>query len=249
MDQLHGAPKRTDKYFIMKTHGGWSPCIEGNNAHGLRPFPGSVLPNCVAAATGAFNKIIGAKACKYLGNTNAENFLALAKKQGLQTGSKPRPGCVMVWEGIGSKAGHVAFVNDLQGETAKTWESGWNYKTKLINERSLTKGAGNWGMSSAYKYIGSIYNPAVNPYKTPRNVGTIKKGSSTASIKWLQWNLVQAGCYTINNASQIDGSFGKKTEAALKKYQKKAGDLTVDGHAGPKTQAKMREQFTLGGWY
>ena len=34
-------------YYIKTTYGGWSPCILGNNAYGLRPFAGSVLPNCV----------------------------------------------------------------------------------------------------------------------------------------------------------------------------------------------------------
>lgn len=34
-------------YYIQTAYGGYSPCIEGNNAHNLRPFAGSVLPNCV----------------------------------------------------------------------------------------------------------------------------------------------------------------------------------------------------------
>lgn len=40
------APDIYSNYYIMTSYGGWSPCIEGNNAHGLRPFAGSVLPNC-----------------------------------------------------------------------------------------------------------------------------------------------------------------------------------------------------------
>lgn len=40
------APDINSNYYIRYTYGGWSPCIEGNNAHGLRPFAGSVLPNC-----------------------------------------------------------------------------------------------------------------------------------------------------------------------------------------------------------
>lgn len=39
-------PDIYSNYYIMQSYGGWSPCIQGNNAHGLRPFAGSVLPNC-----------------------------------------------------------------------------------------------------------------------------------------------------------------------------------------------------------
>lgn len=52
-------------------------------------------------------------------------------------------------------------------------------------------------------------------------------------VKWLQEMLVIFG-YKI----AVDGSFGPKTEEAVKQFQKKYG-LTVDGYAGVKTHLKM----------
>ena len=57
-----------DKYYIRKVNGGYSPCIAGNNARGLRPFDGSVLPNCVGLIVGAYNQFAGADGCPFLGN-------------------------------------------------------------------------------------------------------------------------------------------------------------------------------------
>lgn len=34
-------------YYKTIAEGGWSPCIEGNNTYGLRPYTGCTLPNCV----------------------------------------------------------------------------------------------------------------------------------------------------------------------------------------------------------
>ena len=44
---LNTAADIYSQYYITTAYGGWSPCIEGNNNYGLRPFAGSVLPNCV----------------------------------------------------------------------------------------------------------------------------------------------------------------------------------------------------------
>ena len=246
MRQIKGVPSEDNKYFIVKAYGGWSPCIQGNTAYGLRPFVGSVLPNCVGGATGAYNMTRGKGNCDCLGNTNAKNFIALAKKQGLETGVEPKPGGVMVWDSTG--AGHVAFVNDVPSTTkVLTWESGWSYRNVIAEECTRYKGNGNWGQGSSYTYIGCIYNPAVNPYKTPRNI-VIKKGSSGEAVKWLQWALVEDKCYVLNTKSQIDGHCGNNTVAALKKFQRKHG-LAADGYCGPATQAKIIELYTLGGWY
>ena len=153
----------------------------------------------------------------------------------------------MVWSSAG--AGHVAFCNDCPSDIkALTWESGWSYRTVPVENVTRYKGNGNWGQSSAYEYIGSIYNPAVNPYHTPRNVKVIKRGMSGDAVRWLQWALLREKCYTLNTKSQVDGHFGSGTLAALKRFQRKNG-LAVDGYCGPATQAKIVENFILGGWY
>ena len=54
-------------------------------------------------------------------------------------------------------------------------------------------------------------------------------------VKWVQAVLYQLG-YSID----IDGSYGKNSVAIIKQFQSKYG-LTVDGHCGPATRAKLLE--------
>ena len=247
MKPIKGDPAPDNKYFIVKSYGGYSTCIQGNDAYGLRPFVGSTLPNCVGAASGAFNWAANCPAFSWLGNTNAKNFVALAKKQGLEVGNVPRPGAVMCW-GSTTGAGHVAFVNDAPDNlTSETWESGWSYRTQLTENLTRHRGSGNWGQGSSYPFYGFIYNPNIDPYHTP-HVTVIQKGNKGDAVRWLQWVLVKDKCYLLNTKSQIDGSFGNNTLTALKKWQKAHG-LAADGYCGPATQQLIRELYTLEGVY
>lgn len=240
-------PPKSNKYYLQKNCGGYSPCIEGNNQYKLRPYPGSVLPNCVGLATGAFNSVIGG-GCKYLGNTDAERFYALAKSQGLEVGYKPRPGAVAVWrKGSATShadgAGHVAFVLWTNwSDKIKVWQSGWSYKKSVTIVSTYSKGHGNWGMSSDYDFVGFIYNPKIAPYKTPAT--TVQKGTKGTSAKFVQWCLWKNGCYTSGKKSEVDGSFGARSVTALKAFQRKYG-LAVDGIAGKNTLAKMASLYTI----
>lgn len=69
----------------------------------------------------------------------------------------------------------------------------------------------------------------------PEPTGTLKLGSSGGSVKWLQLMLGYAG-YKIT----ADSSYGPATKLAVKDFQRKTG-LTVDGIAGAKTIAKLKE--------
>ncbi len=64
---------------------------------------------------------------------------------------------------------------------------------------------------------------------------TLKQGSSGGSVKWLQLMLGYAG-YKLT----ADGKYGPGTKLAVKDFQRKCG-LTVDGIAGTKTIAKLKE--------
>ena len=65
----------------------------------------------------------------------------------------------------------------------------------------------------------------------------MRKGDKGPYVEELQGDLVQLG-YDIGtygpNKDGIDGSFGAKTEAAVKAFQKTRG-LTADGNVGEKT--------------
>lgn len=65
--------------------------------------------------------------------------------------------------------------------------------------------------------------------------GTLRKGSKGTQVKRLQNFLNWYGNYGL----AVDGSFGTKTQTAVKAFQKATG-LTVDGVFGPKSLAKAK---------
>ena len=152
-------PEKGNKFYNTKSQGGYSYCIVGKpTCDGL-----NVLANCVGYACGRFNEIIGKMDYPYL-NCNAEDFIVRGKALGLKVSDKPTLGGIMVWEGKGSLAGHVAVVEKIIDEnTIYTSESGyesayfWNSTRKNNNK--------NWGAGVSYKYIGCLINPSVNELK------------------------------------------------------------------------------------
>ena len=70
-----------------------------------------------------------------------------------------------------------------------------------------------------------------NPYIMP-NIN-IRKGMISTGVKWVQWMLKERG-FDI----EVDGIFGKKTEAAVKDFQLKFG-LKEDGIVGKKTREAL----------
>ncbi len=232
------APASTNKYYLKKPYG-YNPCILGNKEH--RQYPHSVLVNCTGYVTGRLGETSGEKKCEYLGNTNAENYIALAKKQGLEVGTEPKEGAVLVWKGVGEKAGHAAFVEKVVSSTEIiTSESGWSYKNSYVLKKTRKKGNGNWGLSASYADPQFIYNPNIDPYPATTKP-VLKLGAKGEDVKWLQWAICRAG-YKI----AIDGSFGYKTEKALKKAQK-SWKLTADGMCGTKTQTKIKSLYSIEG--
>ena len=88
----------------------------------------------------------------------------------------------------------------------------------------------NWGFWSYAKFID--YSVSLNDKpKITRNLRTNCKG---IDVKLLQSQLIKKGyaCGT------VDGEFGKKTNAAVKKFQL-ANGLTADGIAGKNTVTKL----------
>ena len=75
-------------------------------------------------------------------------------------------------------------------------------------------------------------------YKPPIDV--VRPGMKGDQVVWVQIGLNG----TMKTDLLYDGSYGPKTTAAVKEFQKKYG-LAVDGIFGPKSLAKMLE---LMGW-
>lgn len=157
------APSRDDPWWINTSKGGKNPCII---VTGCALADGkSCLPNCVGYAWGRFSEIMG-KASK-LSTSNAEDWWGHTS-DGYERGQTPKLGAVICWSKgkVGYQyddgAGHVAIVEKINADgSIVTSESGWQSST-LWWTKTRYNSDGNWGASSAYKFQGFIYNPAVN---------------------------------------------------------------------------------------
>lgn len=77
------------------------------------------------------------------------------------------------------------------------------------------------------------------PEDIPATHKTVRRGAQGEDVRQLQISLVSWGY----DPGEPDGIFGKKTEAAVKAFQKAQG-LTADGVCGPKTWAALTEDVT-----
>lgn len=158
-------PDPTNKFYILKSKGGYSECCKGNSN-----TTNSVLPNCVGYACGRFNEIISEISKKsgmrypYL-NCNAENFIERAKTYKLEISNKPEIGGILVFQkgktlNSSDGAGHVMIVEDLNSDTILISESNWSIKSPITRSRIITS-QNNYGLGSHYKFRGCIVNPEV----------------------------------------------------------------------------------------
>lgn len=167
-------PTSGNKFFITKSKGGYSTCIQGSPTDSQC----NVLSNCVGYACGRFNEIIGAMKYPSL-NCNAENFIERAKNTyGLEISSVPTLGGIMVWQ-KGTLSGndgavHVAVVEKIiDSNTIYTSESGYGGSAFWNSTRRNTNG--RWGLGSAYTFRGCIVNPAIGKVVAPTPTPSAKK--------------------------------------------------------------------------
>lgn len=167
-------PTSGNKFFITKSKGGYSTCIQGSPTDSQC----NVLSNCVGYACGRFNEIIGAMKYPSL-NCNAENFIERAKNTyGLEISSVPTLGGIMVWQkgtlSGNDGAGHVAVVEKIiDNNTIYTSESGYGGSAFWNSTRRNTNG--RWGLGSAYTFRGCIVNPAIGKVVAPTPTPSAKK--------------------------------------------------------------------------
>ena len=167
-------PTSGNKFFITKSKGGYSTCIQGSPTDSQC----NVLSNCVGYACGRFNEIIGAMKYPSL-NCNAENFIERAKNTyGLEISSVPTLGGIMVWQkgtlSGNDGAGHVAVVEKIiDSNTIYTSESGYGGSAFWNSTRRNTNG--RWGLGSAYTFRGCIVNPAIGKVVAPTPTPSAKE--------------------------------------------------------------------------
>lgn len=160
-------PGAGNKFYITKSKGGYSSCIQGSPTDSQC----NVLANCVGYACGRFNEIIGSMKYPSL-NCNAENFIERARNTyGLEISPVPTLGGIMVWQkgatlSGNDGAGHVAVVEKIiDSNTIYTGESG--YGSSAFWNSTRRNSNGRWGLGSGYTFRGCIVNPAVGKITAP----------------------------------------------------------------------------------
>ena len=90
------------------------------------------------------------------------------------------------------------------------------------------------GFINTAQLTSAAYKPST-PYSGKLPSKTVKKGSKGSNVKYLQKFLN----WCLRAGLKVDGICGKKTVAAIKKFQKQY-KLTADGIFGPKSLAKAK---------
>lgn len=147
------------------------------------------------------------------------------------------------------KQGHVGVYcgKDANGKPICIEAKGIDYGTVrgvITNPSRWTCGLTfSWMSYEIANKITDITYKGKNPYATPTT--TQKKGSKGTSVKWVQWELQEAGfagkfTYAGKTYSgvKIDGDFGSITDAAVSAFQASC-KIGVDGKVGPATRSKL----------
>lgn len=229
-------PQSGNPYYNRKTTGGYNPCILGNPQRRVAGL--NVLPNCVGYSVARYNELGDYGSCKYLGSTNAANFIDLARKQGLMVTQRPTLGGVMVWKGGPTGEGHVANVELLLGDRVVTSESEYYGKPFTIYTRSGDNWrTGCYWMGASYNYLGCIKNPAVEDDMT--------KAETIALIKELFPDLFAQEMREYNELLTNKPASSEYAEEALN-WMKDKGYMNGDSKGRMMAQKPLtREQYAI----
>ena len=148
----------------------------------------------------------------YKGSNPYKEPTAILRKGSTGTGVK-----WLQWEL--NEAGYKLTVDGNFGDNTYKWLIAFQKSAKLAAD-------GVCGSATRKALSGSV-----NPYAQPST--TLSVGSTGTGVKWLQWELNEAG-YKLT----VDGNFGSGTKAALIKFQAK-NDLETDAKCGPATRKAL----------
>lgn len=169
--------------------------------HANNPFyqSGYGMPNCTAYAYSRFWEILGSKPSLCL--WDAEEWWSY--DDGYDRGQKPKLGAVIVWEGLGDEAGHVAIVEAINSNgsfviSQSAWE-GTYWWTQTINADCY--------FGSGYRFLGFIYNPAVDD-SDEDEVPTPVSGNRYLSLSEMQANATYIWWYLKNKGWSLNAVCG-----------------------------------------
>lgn len=132
--------------------------------------------------------------------------------------AKAKTGDIVTYDHATTSGGHICIYHDGKIKHA-AYESWYGRTTSPGNRfsKKVNKDFKVWRATGTYE-------------------GSLHKGDTGTEVKRLQKFLNWYGNYKLD----VDGSFGDKTEEAVKKFQKACG-LTADGYFGPASLAKAKE--------
>lgn len=232
-------PGAGNKFYITKSKGGYSSCIQGSPTDSQC----NVLANCVGYACGRFNEIIGSMKYPSL-NCNAENFIERARNTyGLEISPVPTLGGIMVWQkgatlSGNDGAGHVAIVEKIiDSNTIYTSESG--YGSSAFWNSTRRNSNGRWGLGSGYTFRGCIVNPAIGKITAP-TTNTNNTDIANKSVDELAREVI-AGKY--GNGDTRKNALGSRySEVQAKVNEMLAGNSTPSAPTpAPKPQVDILE--------
>ena len=232
-------PGAGNKFYITKSKGGYSSCIQGSPTDSQC----NVLANCVGYACGRFNEIIGSMKYPSL-NCNAENFIERARNTyGLEISPVPTLGGIMVWQkgatlSGNDGAGHVAVVEKIiDSNTIYTSESG--YGSSAFWNSTRRNSNGRWGLGSGYTFRGCIVNPAIGKITAP-TTNTSNTDIANKSVDELAREVI-AGKY--GNGDARKSALGSRySEVQGKVNEMLAGNSTPSAPTpAPKPQVDILE--------
>lgn len=184
VERLEGnAPEDNNLFYIMDDYDGYNRCVAGSNG------PPSVLPNCVGYAWGRAYEIMVAVNATTIGKpptlsiNNAERWWQNDATDDYVRSQEPRIASIMCWkqgeDNTGSDgAGHVAVVEQIEGNIIRTSESGWG--SARFKNREFTKG--NYALGGTYEFQGFIYLPGDYSDDSGGNIGPEKPGIENPGI-------------------------------------------------------------------
>lgn len=134
------------------------------------------------------------------------------------------------------REGHVGVFCRIDGAEKVIEAKGINYGTVVSDFVPSKWTCGLTFSDMEYVYEVNLAGQATwkqpNPYPVPTR--TLYKGCKGDDVKWLQFELNEAGFKL-----DIDGSFGSKTEKAVAEYQASC-KLAVDKRVGPETRKALK---------
>lgn len=216
-------PDTNDKNYMNYKYGGYNTsCVINTNT-------GYVLANCVGYCQGRLLELLNCNKTNWtLPACNAEDWMDIAKQNGMQTGVDAKLGAVICWKqgntwNSADGAGHIAIVEEIK-DNGDLVVSSSHYNGCMFDVMVITKASG-YAYRTGFVFQGFIYcgiefeapKPVEQLYyrvqcgafllksNAIRRLNELKeKGFSTYLIKVGLYYKVQVGAYTVRaNADRM----------------------------------------------